>query len=77
MQKARMQFNLSELHHMTETQMLTYRNHNHNASMYDVISIFSLQPPELLGAIHNPINYFQYCYIDDRVGYSKEQVRIH
>lgn len=72
MQRARMQFDLSEWHRMTEGQMLTYRNHNGKASKYDMISVFSLRPPELLGVFRNPIDYFRYCYIDEDDCYNEE-----
>ena len=48
---------------MTTNQLATYRNHNGNAAQYDMISIFSLRPPELLHVFQNPIIYFRLCYI--------------
>ncbi|MDB4430362.1 GIY-YIG nuclease family protein [bacterium] len=46
--------------------MLTYKNHDGKAAKYDMISLFSLRPPELLGVFRNPVDYYRYCYIDDK-----------
>eukprot|EP00956_Cyclotella_meneghiniana_P018903 scaffold31899_cov24-Cyclotella_meneghiniana.AAC.1 len=74
MQRARFQFDLAEQHRMTATQMVTYRNHNGSASKYDMISIFSLRPPELLGVFRNPMDYFRYCSIDESKTYNEDEV---
>ena len=50
--------------HMTNNQIATYRNHNGSSARYDMISIFSLRPPELIGVFTNPIDYFRLCYIE-------------
>ena len=63
MQRARLQINLPEYHRMTDGQMITYRNHNGKAARYDMISLFSLRPPELLSVIRNPVDYYRCCYI--------------
>ena len=55
--------NLPIYQQMTANQNLTYQNHDGKTSKYDMISIFSLHPPELLGVFRNPIDYFRYCYI--------------
>ena len=57
MQQIRMQMNLSDEQFMSESQCATYRNHNGITSKYDMISIFSLRPPELLGVFRNPVDY--------------------
>ena len=49
---------------MSKNQILTYGNHNGNTTKYDMISIFSLRPPELLKVFTNPVDYFRYCHID-------------
>ena len=51
---------------MTANQSLRYQNHDGKTSKYDMISIFSLRPPELLGVFRNPIGYFRYCYIEKK-----------
>ena len=65
MQRARLQVDLPDYHCMNDSQMTTYRNHNGKASRYDMISIFSLRPPELLGVFCNPIDYYRCCVIDE------------
>ena len=66
MQQIRSRSNLSEHQQMTSNQHLTYRNHHGKTSKYDMVSIFSLRPPELLGVFRNPIDYFRYCHIDHK-----------
>ena len=51
---------------MTNKQMATYINHNGSSTKYDMISLFLLQPPELLGVFTNPIDYFRLCHIDEK-----------
>ena len=51
---------------MTDAQMMTYKNHDGSVTKYDMISLFSLRPPELLGVFRNPIDYYRYCYIDTK-----------
>ena len=63
MQQVRTRKNLCSNQRMTTNQLATYRNHNGNAAQYDMISIFSLRPPELLHVFQNPIIYFRLCYI--------------
>ena len=65
MQQIRIQMNLSNEQLMTESQCATYRNHDGRSSKYDMISIFSLRPPELLGVFRNPIDYIRYCHIEE------------
>ena len=50
---------------MTNNQMETYRNHNGSSTKYDMISLFSLHPPELCGVFTNPIDYFGLYHIDE------------
>ena len=49
---------------MTNNQMVTYINHNNSSTKYDMISLFLLRPPELLGVLTNPIEYFSLFHID-------------
>ena len=51
---------------MTGSQRVTFRNHNGRSSSYDMISIFSLRPPELLGVFRNPVDYFRYCHNEEK-----------
>ena len=41
-------------------------NHNRNTAKYDQISVFSLQPPDLLDFFTRPKDYFQFCYIYEK-----------
>ena len=63
MQRLRIQKNLPPHQCMTTNQIITYRNHNGSSTSYDMISIFALRPPELLGVFTNPVDYFRLCHI--------------
>ena len=63
-QTIRLRNNLDENQLMTESQSATYRNHDGKSSKYDMISLFSLRPPELLNVFTNPVDYFILCYIE-------------
>ncbi len=68
MQHLRILNNLSEHQLMTPSQIGTYQNHDcGNSAKYDIISLFSLRPPELLNVFSNPTKYFRYCNIDDKI----------
>ena len=58
------QKNLPLYKNMTNNQMVTYINHNNSSTKYDMISLFLLRPPELLGVLTNPIEYFSLFHID-------------
>ena len=74
MQRAWLQLGLSIEHCMTGRQMATFRNQNGKSTKYDIISIFSLWPPELLSVFRNPVEYFRYCYIDEEQVLNEETV---
>jgi len=59
MQRLRNNLRLLTNQHMTDNQIATYCNHNGSSLNYDMISIFSLRLPELLGVFTNPIDYFR------------------
>ena len=65
-QQIRTRSNLLVHQQMTPSQHLTYRNHQGKTSNYDMVSLFSLRPPELLGVFRNPIDYFRYCHIENK-----------
>ena len=50
---------------MTNIQMATYRNHNGSSKNYDMIYLFSLHPPELVGSCTNAIDYFRLCHMKE------------
>ena len=54
--------------------MSIFRNHNGKASRYDMISILSLRPPELLGVFRNPVEYYRYCIINEDEVLNEEMV---
>ena len=66
LQAERVAKNFPDHKEMTENQILTYGNHDGNTTKYDMISIFSLWPPELLKVFMNPVDYFRYCHIDNK-----------
>ena len=71
MNRARCQSELPEQHHMTENQIITYRNHNGSTTRYCGISIHGLCPLELLGVFRNPVDYFRYCRIYEKTFWMK------
>ena len=75
MQRACLKVNLPKEQRMTGCQMVTFRNHNGKYAKYDMISIFSLRPPELLGVFRNPVDYFRHCHIDEEQGLNEEAAR--
>ena len=74
MKRARLQLGLSIEQRMTDSQMVTFRNHNGKSTKYDMISIFSLRPPELLSVFRNPVDYFRYCYVHEEQMLNEEKV---
>ena len=52
--------------HMTTNQLAIYKNHNGSSVSYDMISLFSLRPPELFDIFTNPVDYFRICFISER-----------
>ena len=58
--------NLSIYQQMITNQCLTYQSHDGKTSQYDMISIFSLRPPELLDAFRNPVDYSHFCHIEKK-----------
>ena len=74
-QRLRIQKHLPVTQHMTSSQIATYRNHDGSSSKYDMISIFSLHPPERLGVFTNPVDYFRLCHIDEN-NLKNEQITI-
>ena len=66
MQRLLNQNNIPLYQHMTNNQTETYINHNSSSTKYDMISLFSLRHPKLLGVFTNPIDYFRLCHINEK-----------
>ena len=58
---------------MSEHQSATHRNHDGKSSSYDMISIFGMRPPELLGVFKNPKQYFRLYSIGKKL--KKEKIK--
>lgn len=66
MKVKREEANFNQYQRMTESQLATHRNHNGKSAKYDMISQFSLRPPELFSVFGNPVFFYRYCHVETK-----------
>ena len=59
---------------LTPSQLITLRDSRGNSRSFDMMSIFSLRPPELLRVFDNPRHYFRFCHIEESC-YDEEEMK--
>ena len=57
---------MSEFRLFTTSQLMIYRDHKSESRSYDIVSMFGMRPPELVGVFQQTKSYIHLCYIEQR-----------
>ena len=50
----------------TPNQLMIYRDHKSESRNYDIVSMFGMRPPELLGVFQQTKSHLRLCYVEQR-----------
>jgi hypothetical protein len=57
---------MREFRLFTTSQLMIYRDHKFESRSYDALSMFGMQPPELVGVFQHSKTDIRLCYVDQR-----------
>jgi hypothetical protein len=65
-QALRERLGMSEFRLFTTSQLMIYRDHKSESCSYDIVSMFGMRPPELVGVFQQTKSYIHLCYVEQR-----------